>query len=175
MRHSSEHTSSYYAATRHQAEYPSLQGEHHFDVAVVGGGFTGTSAALHLAERGYSVALIEANRIGWGATGRNGGQLIDGFVDIERIEKRFGRDAADMAWNMGLECREIVIDRVRRYNIDCDLKFGFLDLAMKPSEMTDFEEWMEEKNSVANRMKCGWFRQSRFGIWSGLRITSAVW
>ncbi len=67
-----------------------LAGEHRCDVVVVGGGFTGVSAMLHLAERGYDVVLLEANRIGWGASGRNGGQLIDGFVEEDRIEKRFG-------------------------------------------------------------------------------------
>ena len=145
MRDTNEHACSYYAATRHKVEFPQLQGEHRVDVVVVGGGFTGVSATLYLAERGYNVALVEANRIGWGASGRNGGQLIDGFVEAERIEKRFGSTAAKMAWDMGLECRDIVVDRVQRYDIDCDLKFGYLDLALRPSDMTDFEGWLAEK------------------------------
>jgi len=78
-----EHTRSYYAATvnRH-TRYPELKGEARCDVAVVGAGFTGISAALHLAERGYGVAVVEANRVGWGASGRNGGQLIDVFARV---------------------------------------------------------------------------------------------
>jgi monoamine oxidase len=76
MQESSEHTRSYYAATANwQTDYPQLSGEHRCDVAVVGAGFTGLSTAVHLAERGYDVAVIEANRVGWGASGRNGGQL----------------------------------------------------------------------------------------------------
>ena len=88
MQDTSEHTRSYYAATANwQTDYPVLAGEHRCDVAVVGAGFTGVSAALHLAERGYDVAVIEANRIGWGASGRNGGQLIDGIVEVEKINE----------------------------------------------------------------------------------------
>ena len=78
MHESYEHTHSYYAATvRERTAYPQLEGEQRCDVAIVGAGFTGVSCALQLAERGYKVALVEANRVGWGASGRNGGQLID--------------------------------------------------------------------------------------------------
>jgi ribulose 1,5-bisphosphate synthetase/thiazole synthase len=99
MQHSSEHTDSYYAATVNwKTNYPKLTGEDRCDVAVVGAGFTGVSTALHLAEWGYDVALIEANRVGWGASGRNGGQLIDGFVTVEKIGKRLGGEAADVAY-----------------------------------------------------------------------------
>ena len=81
MKETSEHTNSYYAASKNwQTDYPKLEGDHHCDVAIVGGGFTGVSAALRLIEHGYKVAVVEANRISWGASGRNGGQLIDGFV-----------------------------------------------------------------------------------------------
>ncbi|MDH3434000.1 MAG: FAD-binding oxidoreductase, partial [Gammaproteobacteria bacterium] len=146
MRRSSEHIASYYAATRSSDKsYPALEGEHRCDVAVVGGGFTGVSTALHLAERGYDVALIEANRIGWGASGRNGGQLIDGFVNADKIEKRLGTAAADMARRMRFESRDIVVQRIERYAIDCDLKFGFLDVAQRAGHMRDFEEYLERK------------------------------
>ena len=81
MKESTEHTSSYYAATANwKTDYPQLLGEHHCNVAIVGGGFTGVSAALQLLEHGYTVCIIEANRIGWGGSGRNGGQFIDGFA-----------------------------------------------------------------------------------------------
>lgn len=140
MTESTEHTASYYAATRHNIEFPQLKGELRVDVVIVGGGFTGVSAALFLAERGYDVALLEAKRIGWGASGRNGGQIIHGFTDADKIEKRFGSDAGRMAHAMGLESREILFDRVKRYDIDCDFKFGFLDLALRDSDMQEFED-----------------------------------
>ncbi len=146
MNYSSEHTSSYYTATRNwQTDYPQLEGEHRCDVAVVGAGFTGVSTALHLAEWGYDVALIEANRVGWGASGRNGGQLIDGFVSIDKIEKRLGSDAADIAYQIGVECRDIVLQRIETYSINCDLKFGFLDLALFEKDMDYFRSEIERK------------------------------
>ncbi len=146
MNYSSEHTSSYYTATRNwQTDYPQLEGEHRCDVAVVGAGFTGVSTALHLAEWGYDVAVIEANRVGWGASGRNGGQLIDGFVSIDKIEKRLGSDAADIAYQIGVECRDIVLQRIETYSINCDLKFGFLDLALFEKDMDYFRSEIERK------------------------------
>ncbi|NNF40570.1 MAG: FAD-binding oxidoreductase [Woeseiaceae bacterium] len=94
MHGAGEHTASYYAATANVAtDFPRLEGDRHCDVVVVGGGFTGVSAMLHLVERGYDVILLEANRVAWGASGRNGGQLIDGFVEEDKIEKRRGADA----------------------------------------------------------------------------------
>jgi glycine/D-amino acid oxidase-like deaminating enzyme len=146
MKDSNEHARSYYAATAHwQSDYPILAGAHHCDVAVVGAGFTGLSAALFLAERGYDVAVIEANRVGWGASGRNGGQLIDGFVELEKIEKRLGPAERDIAYRMGLECRDVVLARIEQYSIDCDLKLGYLDLALKPDDMTHFRMEIERK------------------------------
>ncbi|NNC56948.1 MAG: FAD-binding oxidoreductase, partial [Woeseiaceae bacterium] len=145
-----EHTSSYYAATANSATcYETLKGEHRCDVAIVGGGFTGVSAMLHLAERGYDVALLEAHRIAWGASGRNGGQLIDGFVEEDKIEKRLGADAASIAYEMGLECRDIVVERINRYSIDCDLKFGYLDLALTNRDLKDFQKTRDAKERCA--------------------------
>ena len=149
MRDSSEHTASYYAATRNEtADHPALFGAHRCDVVVVGAGFTGVSAALYLAERGYDVAMLESYRVGWGASGRNGGQLIDGFVEIEKIGKRFGLAAADMAYRMGLECRDIVVDRIEQHAIDCDLKLAYLDLALRTADMRRFEEELATKRRM---------------------------
>ena len=81
-----EHAGSYYAATVNEVtDYPVLNGQRSADVCVVGAGFTGVSTALDLAERGYSVALVEANRVGWGASGRNGGHLINGMSGLKKI------------------------------------------------------------------------------------------
>ncbi len=146
MNATGEHAASYYAATLNwPTDYPRLEGEHRCDVAVVGAGFTGVSAALHLAERGYDVALIEANRVGWGASGRNGGQLIDGFVSTDKIEKRLGSDAADIAYQIGVDCRDIVLQRIETYSINCDLKFGFLDMALFEKDMDYFRSEIERK------------------------------
>lgn len=145
---SREHTGSYYAASRNiPTDYPMLQGDHRCDVVVVGGGFTGVSTTLFLRERGYDVTLIEANRVGWGASGRNGGQLIDGFTSDVKFRKKYGDSVADMVWQMGVECRDIVVERVEKYSIDCDLKLGYLDIAGRgrPAELRGLEEKLEER------------------------------
>lgn len=136
-----EHTGSYYAATANwQTEYPSLTGEVTADVAIVGGGFSGVNTALELAERGYSVVLLEANRISWGATGRNGGQIIGGIGhDLERFEKRIGQSGVRAIYDMGVECTDIIRERVAKYDIDCDLTWGYCDVALKPRHMREFE------------------------------------
>ena len=142
------HTASYYAATVNwQTDYPVLEGAHRCDVVVVGAGFTGVSTALHLVERGYDVVLVEANKVGWGASGRNGGQLIDGFVEEDKIEKRLGAEAAQIAYKMGLECRDIVVERIKQFNIDCDLKLGYLDVAHKQKDMDYFRSELEHKKT----------------------------
>ena len=90
-----EHTGSYYAASVNEVtDYPALEGSKSADVCVIGAGFTGVATALTLAERGYSVALVEANRVGWGASGRNGGHLINGISGLEKIRKQHGNGIA---------------------------------------------------------------------------------
>jgi len=157
MKETSEHTNSYYAASKNwQTDYPKLKGDHHCDVAIVGGGFTGVSAALRLIEHGYKVAVVEANRISWGASGRNGGQLIDGFVmDLDKFEKKVGKIGAEIAYQMGIESRDVVLERIKKHSIDCDLKFGFLDVAMNQGDIDDFHEWLEEKqeNNYPHKME----------------------
>lgn len=140
-----EHTRSYYAASlREPTGYPRLEGGIEADVCVVGGGFTGVATALTLAERGYAVALLEANRIGWGASGRNGGQLINGISGLARLQKRHGDGIADLLWDLRWRGNEIIRERVRRYAIDCDLRDGFIETAVKPRHMRALQQWAEE-------------------------------
>ncbi|SQC41971.1 oxidoreductase [Klebsiella pneumoniae] len=100
-----EHTTSYYAASANKYEpFPTLEGSINCDVCVVGGGYTGLSSALHLAEMGYDVVVLEGARIGFGASGRNGGQLVNSYSrDIDVIEKNYGPDAAKMLGSMMFE------------------------------------------------------------------------
>jgi glycine/D-amino acid oxidase-like deaminating enzyme len=137
-----EHTSSYYAATVNEVtDYPVLDGQTSADVCVVGAGFTGVSTALDLAERGYSVALLEGNRVGWGASGRNGGHLINGISGLEKIRKKHGNGIAEMCWDLRWRGNDIIYDRVEKYGIDCDLKSGFVETALKPRQMGDLESY----------------------------------
>jgi len=136
-----EHTSSYYAASiKEPIQYPELQGSEQADICIIGGGFTGVASALTLAERGYSVALVEANRIGWGASGRNGGQLIGGFSGDRKIVSKFGEEVAKTVWDMRWRGHEIVHQRVRKYAIDCDLKTGYIDVAKNRREVGYLED-----------------------------------
>ena len=106
-----EHTGSYYAETVNKSTaYPALEGAETADVCVVGAGFTGVATALTLAERGYSVALVEANRVGWGASGRNGGQLINGISGLDKIRKKHGDGIADMLWDLKWRGNDIVYE-----------------------------------------------------------------
>ncbi|HSS66670.1 MAG TPA: FAD-binding oxidoreductase, partial [Gammaproteobacteria bacterium] len=122
------HPDSYYAASaRTYPEYPSLNGEREADVCVIGGGFSGVSAALSLAERGYRVALMEAGRLGFGASGRNGGQIGSGLrTGIREIERLAGRDNARLLWDMCEEAKAIIAECIERFDIDCDFKPGNL-------------------------------------------------
>lgn len=141
-----EHTSSYYAASANEfTNYPSVHGEHTADVCIVGGGFTGVATALTLSERGYSVALVEANRVGWGASGRNGGQMINGIGGLRKIEKKHGAGIADLVWDMRWRGNEIIRERVAKYSIDCDLKDGYVEVARKLRQLADIEEAAEER------------------------------
>jgi gamma-glutamylputrescine oxidase len=143
-----EHTSSYYAATaNHHPAYPQLKGAHIVDVCVVGAGFTGINTALNLAERGFSVAVVEANRVGWGASGRNGGQLICGIGGAARVKKKYGETISRLMWDMKWRGNDIVYERVEKYGIDCDLKSGYIEVALKSRHLTDLEEDRKELQS----------------------------
>jgi glycine/D-amino acid oxidase-like deaminating enzyme len=142
-----EHARSYYAATANEITYyPVLEGSKSADVCIVGAGFTGVATALTLAQRDYSVALIEANRVGWGASGRNGGQLINGINGLTKIRKKHGEGIADMLWDLRWRGNDIIHDWVEKYAIECDLKNGFIETALKPRHMADVEKYAAEMN-----------------------------
>ncbi|WP_439108114.1 NAD(P)/FAD-dependent oxidoreductase [Congregibacter sp.] len=152
LEESTEHTGSYYAASANwTTNYARLEEDLSCDVVVVGGGFSGVNTALELAERGYDVVLLEANRISWGASGRNGGQIIGGIGhDPERFIKRIGEDGVRAIYQMGIEARDVIRERVETYDIQCDLKWGYCDVALKPRHMKQFAEWQEFERSIGN-------------------------
>ena len=136
-----EHCGSYYAATlNNAATYPAASEPLSVDVCVVGGGFTGVSTALTLTERGHQVALVEANRIGWGASGRNGGQLISGFSGASKLIRKHGESIAPEIFAMEWRGNEIIRNRVKKYAIDCDLKSGYMEVARNEQQMRTLEE-----------------------------------
>jgi len=132
-----DHAPSYYAATANPSSArPALHGETSADVCIIGAGFTGISAALELAERGLDVVVLEGARVGWGASGRNGGQIVNGYSrGLDVIERRYGRQAAAGLGGMALEGGQIIRDRVGRYAIDCALQGGGLMVALNARHM----------------------------------------
>ena len=144
-----EHVDSYYAASLENAvDYPALTDAVRCDVCVVGGGFTGLSTALNLAENEFDTVLLEANRVGWGASGRNGGQLGSGFNESQReLEKNFGRQRAALYWNLCEEAKREVLYRIRKHQIDCDFKFGVIGAAMTRSAADDYRQEVDHLRS----------------------------
>jgi gamma-glutamylputrescine oxidase len=131
-----EHCSSYYAATCNDtAAYPPLRTDVRCDVCVVGAGFTGVATALTLAERGYSVTVLEQHKIGWGASGRNGGQMIGGLPGEAHLKKRWAGTHADLLFELGYRGHQIIARRVQQYAIDCELKYGYIDVALRPRQL----------------------------------------
>lgn len=137
---------SYYAASANeQPNYSKLESNIEADVCVVGGGFAGLSAAIELADRGYSVVVLEAKHIGWGASGRNGGQIIAGLAcEQDVIEKAIGFDAAKKVWGMTLEALDLVRERVKRFNVDCDLTDGFLGVSVGSRKGATLRNWFDD-------------------------------
>ena len=118
----------YYAAGASlRATRPSLQGQHRADVCVVGGGYTGLSAALHLAKQGVSVGLLEAESAGFGASGRNGGQIHTGLrKEQAELERWLGAGHARDLWTLCEDAKRLVRSLVEEYAIACELKPGLV-------------------------------------------------
>ncbi len=122
-----------------------LAGALEADVCVVGAGFTGLSAALELAEAGRSVIVLEAEDVGWGCSGRNGGQINPGVAcDHARVVRELGEADARRVWQLGLDGVDLLRDRVERHEIDCDLKWGILLVANKVRQVPELHAWQQE-------------------------------
>ena len=156
----SERSDSYYAATTPAVErgHP-LAGRERADVCIVGAGFTGISAALHLAERGYSVIVLEAERVGWGASGRNGGQVGSGMREsMDELERTVGPSRVEVLWTLCEEAKAIIVDRIARHGIECDWRPGNVLASTRERYMG----WIEAEAEFCHR---------RFG-YRGYRILS---
>ncbi|MDI9313086.1 MAG: FAD-binding oxidoreductase [Hydrotalea sp.] len=113
------------SATKYPA-FPMLRGDKKCDVVVVGAGYAGLSAAIELARAGVNVMVVEQSKVGYGCSGRNGGQLIRGWHwEQKDIEKHYGKTVGDMAWAIGVDSAKLVKDRIKEFNIDADYKAGW--------------------------------------------------
>jgi len=135
----------YYSATANDdTHYPALKQDINCDIAIVGGGLTGVATAVELSELGYSVVLLEANKIGWGASGRNGGQVTgslsgDGAM-LKQLQKHSGFDAAKFIWDLRWRGQDIIKQRVAKYQIDCGLIHGHLQTAWSKKAIPELKQ-----------------------------------
>lgn len=122
--------------------YPKLEGNEQVESVVIGGGFCGLSASLHLAEAGHSVALLESHEPGWGASGRNGGQVIPGLkVDPDELNKWYGSDRGEALAELAGKAPDLVFELIRRYKIECDVRrTGWIQLAVGPKGLGEIKD-----------------------------------
>lgn len=126
-------------------QHPPLQENLEVDVAIVGAGFTGLYTAIRLAQAGQKVAIVEASRVGWGASGRNGGQLVLGFsCDMPPLEAALGLQGARTVWQMVREAAQEIRDLVHDHQIDCDLRNGHLWTSVLERRIGLLHEWQQE-------------------------------
>jgi gamma-glutamylputrescine oxidase len=152
------HAQSLYAATADPAlAFARLEEPVQAHVAIVGGGYTGLSAALHLAETGVDVALVEAERIGWGASGRNGGQLHSGQRrDQDWLEARFGHDDAHHLWRLAEEAKALVKGLIARHAIACDWRDGLIEVVHKERLVAHERAYVEKLKRDYGYEPIGW-------------------
>ena len=135
-----EYPNSYYTTTTKMlSRFPSLKEDLTCDVCVVGGGYTGLSTALSLSEKGYHVILLEAHRVAFGASGRNGGQVCSGQRwDVTELKKSFGLEKTQMLWDIGEAAKKEVRDRIAKHNINCDYAPGIIHAELRKKLLSGY-------------------------------------
>ncbi|MEM8796017.1 MAG: FAD-binding oxidoreductase [Pseudomonadota bacterium] len=153
---------SYYAATAGPIpHYPSLEGDIETDVCVIGAGYTGLTAALSLAEAGIPVVVLEANRVGWGASGRNGGQIHPGQRrEQDDLEEIVGTERARRLWKLSERALTLVQELISDHAIDCDYRPGLIHAALRASEAKETRHYAEYLNEQYGFTECRYLDQN---------------
>jgi gamma-glutamylputrescine oxidase len=162
---------SWYEATAGRGPaLPPLEGDIEADVCVVGAGLSGCSTALHLARRGYKVALLEAERVGYGASGRSGGQLIPGWAcGMAKLAAQLGPADAKRLWDFSVEGVELTRELVEQNRIDCDLVWGHMHVGIKPRQREELLEWQREQEGDYGYDKLRFMEREEVGQWVASR------
>ncbi len=147
------HIKSYYAATAHaSAGFAALAGDVDCDVCVIGGGIAGSSSALHLAERGLRVVLLEEHRIGWGASGRSGAQALFGLASgHDKLVRHLGAGDAQKIFDITVEGIDLARELIAKYSIACDWRSGQMHAAIKPRQYEELRGWVDELAALGYR------------------------
>ncbi len=144
-----DYPSWYNASSNKRTKHPVLQDKKEVDVCIVGGGYTGLSAALELCQNNVSSVLLEAEQIGYGASGRNGGQICSDFrLSVHELARYFGMDQAKLAWQAVEDAKRLMQKRIEDHSIQCDLKWGYLNVALHQRDIVDFQEMLDEWNML---------------------------
>ena len=156
----------YEATARRDAPLPQLEGAVEADVCVVGAGLSGCSTAMHLAQRGYKVVVLEAERIGYGASGRSGGQIIPGWAGgMDKIASQLGKADAKRIWDYSIEGIELTRDLIARNDIDCELAWGHMHVALKPRQRQELLDMQREQVEDFGYGKLRFMEREETGSW----------
>ena len=163
---SPERIHNYYSATQNDhTRYPALEGDIRTDVAIIGGGSTGVATAVELAERGFAVVLLEANRIGWGASGRNGGQVTGSLSGdtaiLKQLQQLIGNDAIEMVQMLRWHGHDIIATRIERYGINCDMRRGHLHTAYTSADIPDLQAALRDAQDAGLGDKVEWLNKDQ--------------
>lgn len=173
---SNGHINSWYAASAPSlAEQACLTGKQHADVCILGAGLTGLSTAIELAQSGLKVIVLEAQRIGWGASGRSGGQAIFGFgCDQSKITQAVGLQTSKQIFDWSIEGLDIIKQRCQQFSIDCDWRDIHAHVPIKSRHITELKNWQQDLSSNFNYELQWWEREQLQAVMPNERYLGAL-
>ncbi|WP_064609316.1 NAD(P)/FAD-dependent oxidoreductase [Photobacterium sp. J15] len=163
MSKDSQYIDSYYQATINPLPLqPQLDQDVEADVCIIGGGMTGLSAAIELRQKGYSVVVLESNRLAWAGSGRNGGQCLVGYcLGLREVDETYGPQWGKQLWDLSCEAVDIARDRIEKFNIDCGFQEGYIELALKKSQEKELKSWLELKQTRYEYPSASWWDKDK--------------